>query len=270
MATRVWQSSDGNWGNTASWTGAAVPVSNDIVIFPENNAVSVTSGLSQAAVDLDALITKPGYIGNIGSSGTHLSISADRVLHEGSGTLYYTDGDGTTDLVIVNALGNVAAAVFSGTALSRIVLLAGKTTLDASLAALTDLEIGFVNSPQSDAECVIENGAGTITNLLMSGGVVSSSAVITNAHLNAGILTQESVAGAITNLFLAGGICRYKTSTTLVLAQLLAGVLDCREARSLTISTLRVHPGARALVPEDMVTVTAGGALLGRVEYGDS
>ena len=272
----VWQSADGDWDNNASWSGGVPPANGDTVIFPANNSVSVTSNQDgQGAVDLAALLIQPGYVGNIGSSGTHLIISADRIVHEGSGTLFYTDGAGTTDNVIVNAVGNAAAATFSGTSLTRIVVLGGKVTLDGSIAAVANLEVSYVNAMQSDAEVIIENGAGTITTLLMSGGIVSSSAVITTAYVSGGILIQVSTGGAITTLYCLGGTVRYNTVSTLGEAQVLAGALDCRAtkpsgASTLTISLLRVHAGAKAFIPTDLVTVTAGGSLLERVEYGDS
>lgn len=268
MATRVWQSSDGDWSNTASWTGATVPISNDVAVFPDNNSVSVTSGLSQAAVDLDALIVHPGYTGDIATSGSHLTISADRVLHEGSGTLYYTDGNGITDLFILNASGG--AAVVSGTSLTRVLAMRGQLTLDASMSSLTDLEVSFFNSRASDALVTIENGAGTITNLRMNGGTVVSSAVITNLYMQGGTLTQENPAGAITNINQLGGRVIYKSASTIALAQIMAGILDCgQDARALTITLLRLWPGASAIIPEDIVTVTAGGKLLERSTVGD-
>ncbi len=273
MATRVWQSSDGDWDNAASWTGATVPVSNDVVIFPSNNSVSVTSNQGgQTAVDLDALIIHPSYNGDIGTSGTPLLISADKVLHEGTGTLYYTDGDGTTDHVIVNSTNRTDAAVFSGTSLSRITALRGKITLDSSLAALALLEVGYFTSRSSDANVVIETAAGAITDCYMSGGQVDCGAAVTNLYQSAGKFIQnEAAVSAITNIYQFGGQCVYNTDQNITLANILGGELDfSQNARQLTIALLKVWPGAKVINPTDRITVTAGGQLLARTTIGSS
>jgi len=270
MATRIWQSSDGDWGNTASWTTATVPITGDDVIFPSNNQVSVTSGLSQGAVDLASLVIHPGYGGDVGLTGTHLTISATKVLHEGTGTLFYTDGTGTTDRVIVNSTNKVNAATLSGSLLTRITVIRGKVTLDSALGAVSILESSFFASQSSDADVVIETGAGTITDLFMNGGQVDCGAAVTTLTQSAGkFIHNEAASGAIATINQTGGQLVYNDDGNITLANIMGGELDFgQNARTLTIAELKVWPGARVINPTDRITVTAGGQLLERTTIG--
>ena len=101
MAIRTWQSTDGNWANTASWSGAAVPIDGDSVHFPKTNKQSVTSGLGQSLIELVDMIVHPGFEGAIGTPSTLLDIAISGSL------LYYGSGG----LHVASSLGGVATNI---------------------------------------------------------------------------------------------------------------------------------------------------------------
>lgn len=271
MALDVWKSADGNWGVGASWASGFVPVNNDVVIFPANNTVSVTSGLDQDGVGLDAIIIQPGYVGDLGLSGTHLQISAARVLHEGSGRLYFTDTDDPGSDLIINSPNG---AVISGADVGKVIVFRGNVTLDSSLSAIDALMVTYLASQASDAVVTIQDSAGTITAVLMNGGTVDNGAQITTLTMQSGTFTQRASTDKVVNIYQTGGSTKYKDNTPPAgLWKILGGMLDCSEVRltaatKLVIADLEVWPGATAILPEDLVTVTAGGKLLDHTTMG--
>ena len=268
-AVDLWKSADGDWDADGSWESGAEPITGDVAILPNNSIVAVTSGLAQGAVDLDALITQPKYNQDIGTSGGHLVISAGRVLHEGGGMLYYTDGDGTTDLFIVNSAGG---AVISGSVVTKIIVFKGNVTLDASLGAVSILDVSYVGAQASDAVVIIEQSAGTVTSLFMNGGNVTCSAAVTNLYIGAGTFTQKPNTELVTNIYQFGGTVNYKDATQATgVWKILGGMLDLGEVivgtTDLVVDDLEIWPGARANIPKDLTSVT-GGKLLDHTTIG--
>lgn len=89
----VWQSTNGDWNSTASWSTGSVPVDSDEVEFNGTSVVDVTAGLNQTGVQLLSFLTTSSYTGDIGSSGTPLEIdiagaNADWCVIEGPGSVY--------------------------------------------------------------------------------------------------------------------------------------------------------------------------------------
>lgn len=270
-ALDIWKSADGAWDNVASWESGVVPEAGDWVIFPANNTVSVTSGLDQDGILLASLITQPGYTGDIGLSGTHLQISATRVLHEGSGRLYFTDtADPGSDLIINSPNG----AVISGANVGKIIVFRGNVTLDSSLSAIDALMVTYLGSQASDAVVTVQDSAGTITAVLMNGGSIDNGAQVTTLTMQSGTFTQRPSTDKVVNIYQTGGSTKYKDNTAPAgLWKILGGMLDCSEVRltaatKLVIADLEIWPGATAILPEDLVTVTAGGKLLDHTTMG--
>lgn len=76
MATRTWLGADGNWANTANWSGGAVPVDGDDVVI-DSGSVSITTGMNQSGISLKSLNITRGYTGSIGTAGDPLLINVD-------------------------------------------------------------------------------------------------------------------------------------------------------------------------------------------------
>ncbi len=94
MATRYWDGSagDNDWSTAANWTGAAVPVGGDDVIFDGRTSESATAGMDQDTVDLGSMTVRDTYSGDIGEYTAGVSQSplliqcAGTMLIGGTGT----------------------------------------------------------------------------------------------------------------------------------------------------------------------------------------
>lgn len=103
-----WQTS-GNWGTGED---PSIPVDNDTVIFDNRSTQSVTDGIAvgeTGGVTLDLLHVLSNFTGDIGTTSERLHINPDKVIFEGSGTMWLecSEDDAVTDsdidLVICNS-----------------------------------------------------------------------------------------------------------------------------------------------------------------------
>jgi len=270
MATRIWTNggADNDWNTAGNWEGAAVPVSNDVVIFT-GSPTPPTLNLDQGAVDLDALIIARNYSGDIGSSGNELKIAADVVHYMGSGDFYYqhaSHGDTLfTDLIIID--GAIAANSASAPTveisseesdndkISHIMVNRGAVTVAASNGNMPRLTVGYISNPVTDALVTYASAATTLAKLVQHGGRVNCNVALTDALVGGGVLIQASY--GITNLVMSGGTTQYKDDTTITLADLHGGVLDLMQSPDvMTITTTFVHPGADIIYNNALHTLT--------------
>lgn len=98
LVTSDWQI-PANWGSGADPT---IPVADDEVIFDDRSVLDVTDGIAigeTGGVSLDLLHVKSGYTGDIGTAVEKLHINPDKVIYEGTGTMYLecSAADVTTD-----------------------------------------------------------------------------------------------------------------------------------------------------------------------------
>lgn len=108
---------DGDWSNTNNWsstrtgaTGAGAPSSNDDVYLLDPIQFPITTGLSQAAVDLNSMTIGPDFNGSIGSAGSPLIIavsgtSGATLRVSGSGSVYITAGTNNIDRAVIACRG---------------------------------------------------------------------------------------------------------------------------------------------------------------------
>jgi hypothetical protein len=270
MATRVWQSTDGNWNATGSWSGAAVPVDGDVVIFPATNAVAPSTNLTQTGVELAAMFVEKGFAPNIGASGNYLKIGANKLIHFGDGTVYFEDnttGTEETDLIILNSDNLNPALYIQGAAtnpIGRIVVVKGYAVITGALGAagITEVELHSRSNPATDARLLVElpsGGTRTIGSFYQNAGISDVNCAITNAYLAGGQFTKAGQ--AMTNLRQAGGLCVFNVPSStgaLAFAHLQGGVLDCTRTPDLkTITTLRRMRGAKIVYNKALVTIPA-------------
>lgn len=238
----------------ANYSTAAIPVGNDRLFFTTNGTFAPNVNMAAlTAVDLDLLYVGPQFTQDIGTSGAPLDISADKVIHQGSGCLYYKDGGGTTDWLIVDSPNMTLAAKLTGTTISHIHVVSGAVKCDASLGAVALARI------DQNAHVTWEAGAGTITALWMDGGVMTNSAVVTTGIVTGGVLTKETE--EIVTLWLGNGTVVYNAPTTtgtITTAYVGArGKLNLLgNALAKTITTLYTQPGATLLYRSDLHTFT--------------
>lgn len=229
MATKLWVSTDGNWATAASWNPVNAPVDNDVVIFGTASNVSVTAGLDQAGVDLDALITLPTYLGHIGTSVGPLQCTADKVTIEGAGNFYFASNLGSgaekTDVVIVkaaspNAIIELGSMTGEAGEINYIYLARGNVTL-TNVTGVNELEIGYLTNPGSDCRCTIQSGVGTIARASIHGAYCTCSAVITTLLAGGSAQWIQADTATITNLLASGAaIIDYNFAGTIAYASM--------------------------------------------------
>ena len=254
MTMRVWSSSgSGDLDLSANWGGTA-PIANDEMLFPDGNVHSVTSDLTGLAIDADEIITDPGYSGNIGSSGSPMVISADRVYVRGSGEFWYQDkATTTTDFCVVDAAMPTTVVNLSGDTITDVVALRGALTLAGTV---TNLNAGYHSNPSGDLTCIVESGA-TLTSVAQSGGNVTCDTAVTRWDMTGGRATQDTA--TVTTLNLMGGRMVYKHDTLTTVRVHAGAILDLTKlTKQLTITTLIELPGSKVLRPvgSDLVVVT--------------
>lgn len=233
MALAVWTSSDGDWGNTASWSTGVVPVSNDTVYFDGTSQVDVTAGLNQTAVDLDVLWLKSTNRASLGTSGGYLQIAADKCVLEGSGDHFLDSVAAAFDYVSVDMNGGTVA--LDGT-VARVFGKRGDVSILGSLVIsnLFSLDVGFKAT-------ILTGVAATMEKLFVEAGQVVVSKAPDNAYISGGIVTYDTSASPGTML-MTGGLVIYKPTTIAVLSRLwvLGGVFDTRKLNQPITITVRV------------------------------
>ncbi len=269
-----------DWGNAANWTGAAVPIAADTVVF-ENSAVPVKYGLDQSAVTLAALQIHSTFTGEIGlprrnasATGGYQEYRAD-YLAVGATLVSIGQGNGKGSARIKLDFGAVAASVdVFGSAAGReqgleAVLLKGTdagnslrvTQGSVGVAVFAGetanlsggLRVGFESSVSTDA--VVRCGSGvTLAAIDQTGGKLEINSAATTITRTAGEMAARGT-GAITTLNNRGGTFYDETSGTITLVEN-QGEFDRRRVMaSQTITTLRVYPKSKTWIPFG-VTVT--------------
>jgi hypothetical protein len=240
----------------SSWVAGSfdtnlLPGNNEKVIFDGTGQGDVVGGLDQSAVDLDLLQVDAGYEGNIGADGGPLIISADEVIYQGLGTLAYKDGNGITDLMIVDSANLQDAVKLSGATITRLRCRMGHTALLGDFTGtIAKLEL----APRlANSQVVVDVGmtfGGDVTDMWMQGGTLQgrSPFVGLNAHkiLISGGLWDISNGAAGDYFVLDGGTVRWSVPTQspgVSLAwsgemHLLSGTLDARAGGSKAITNL--------------------------------
>ncbi len=73
-----------DWGTAVNWSGSAVPVTGDDVVF-RSSGVDVLWGLDQSSEDLASLVIEQTYTGKIGLDQRHVVTGADGAASSGRG-----------------------------------------------------------------------------------------------------------------------------------------------------------------------------------------
>lgn len=246
MATHIWDSTDGAY-NTGF--AATKPGANDTSIYPaSNNQAVLSEHTDENGVDQDLIWIQEGFSPDIGANGSELFTSADKLIHEGSGALWFKAGDALCDEVIINtqaATSGITNATLIGTDTTdydKITILRGRVTLGANLSSdLTRLTIGRRTNPLSDA--FVTMGAGSVVpTLLQYAGTLNNESAITTAYLTNGTLTQDTA--TITTVYMTGGTLLYLFGGTIAEVNVYGGLFDpTRSGRQKTITVLNMFGG---------------------------
>jgi len=205
------------------------------------------------AVKLALLYTGSGFRPDIGATGSPIEVSAAKVIHRGSGTLYFKDGDDGTDEIIIDSPNTLLAAALDGAAITMISAIRGAVQGIGTLGAVAMLRVSH------NAKVAWNAGAGAIAKAICSGGVVTCSAVVT-ALLQAGGNWTQAIEEIVT-WDGGGGTLVYNSPTatgtmtnayhTARATLILTGTTDIK-----TITNYYGEPGANLLRDEDLHKIT--------------
>lgn len=183
MATKYWNATGANvdWSTAGNWDPSGVPEANDIVIFDGRSQNSVTAGLGQGSIDLQALTVTEGYTGNIGDDSTALTIAVSNATtsspvftYAGRGTCKITAGTNGIDVASIDRTGGGSLILSGGTFVELRVSSGTVSQIAAAVVTTANVYSGQLSA-----------AAGTVyTTLNVHGGVVTSSrgATTTNAR----------------------------------------------------------------------------------------
>lgn len=230
MATRIWISTDGDMNAVGSWSGGAVPVSADIVVFdPKASRVAPTSNMDfstngGAAANFGELLIMPGWSLNIGNPANPLKAECSVLRHYGNCELHYQSKNAgieldTRDVYIDSAYNKSECASFSSAGSSiflRATIAGGSVKFDGTATPYT-VNVGLPDRAGYGKHPKMDLGySSTLTPVLItqySGEVVSSCGLLATGSqfvIFGGRWTQEQ--NGFDTLFLHGGDVVYNSS----------------------------------------------------------
>jgi len=165
-----------------------------------NNVEDPSDGLDDDLL-LGTIDITGGCAVNIGTSGTPIDMSAGKIVHRGTGTLYWASGaSNPTGSVIIDSPA-ATAAVLSGTTYGTITCIRGGTNL-SGITNDFDLAVGGTAVVDVASDC-----GSTACDLVVTGGTVTSHidwAVIT---MRGGRVVHDTIAAVELNIL--GGTLAY-------------------------------------------------------------
>lgn len=285
-----------DWDTAKNWSGDAVPVNADDVVF-RDSSVDVRWGLDQAAVDLASLVIEQSYTGKIGLIRTAVVTGTDGSVATGKPEYrdHYLDigwdacrvGEilgagspaGSSRLKLDNdKTGNSTTEIFNTSAssadgnLPAVRLLAAHANADLFIrnaqggvgVAIDDpaetATIGDVDiTDQTPASRVFIGEGVTLTNFTQQGGVnvLRSAATLTLARVLGGELTIEGDQ-AVTTITCVGGTVYPNSSATVTTINVEGGTVDGTRSRTArTWATVNLkEPGSSIRGDDDVVTIS--------------
>jgi len=229
-----------DWAAVGNWDTADVPDSGDTAVLNGRSAQAPVSNITgQGAIDLEALIVTREYRFGLGTAASSMTISANRLEVYGGTQIYYTDGAGTTDEVIVLAPANTFVYL-AGDTFTNITVGSGQCTI------VGGGNIGRVNVGGwglNPVVNILDNG-NTLTDLRVKDGTCFGSMITTRAHVSGGTFTHGLSDGtvstrALTTVTVDGGNFVHNGTADITLADCLGGTVDFG-AQEKAITTLRI------------------------------
>lgn len=247
MATAAWTNgaADGDFTNTANWTGGSgtggVPGAGDDVVIATGATDIDTNANGFALVAINSLSVSPGFTGAFGSNAEKITFASiadvDYSSYGPSGYIKST----MTDVRVKNGVAGDDYLHLDDTVTTlRVSGGRGTVTVD-SATALTNL---YVLNARSASVVVSDNVTGFTLAEIDSGSVTFNVACGT-VDVNGGVLVWEGTGGASTKLTVNGGTVRYNSSGTIASLVGYAGVFDGtgNENPSVTFTAAEIHEG---------------------------
>lgn len=289
-ATTTAATGPNHFNNADNWSGGAIPVDSDAVVF-DSGEVDCLYGLDQSAVSPETVDITMGYTGNIGLPKTNvdnasypypeyrsqflaLGVSTDAVttditIGQGSGAgsqrIKLDSGSGQAVLLVLNtgqAESDAAPTVeWKGTHASNVATISkgnvGIAFTAGETAVVATLNVGYQTNISGDSRVYCGSGV-TLTTVNISGGVLTTNSAMTTVNQTDGELIHY--AGAVTTINLDKGAIRYRSTGTLTTAVVGSnGNLDFRQdMRSRTVTNCDLYEDAELHDPFGTATFTNG------------
>ena len=289
-ATTTAATGPNHFNNADNWSGGAIPVDSDTVVF-DSGSISCLYGLDQSAVSPEAIDITMGYTGKIGNARTNtddssypypeyrslylsLGVSTDAVTTDitigqgagaGSQRINLASGSGQAVLLVLNSgqpeSDEYPAIQWTGTHASNVATISkgsvGIAFTAGETATVATLNVGYQTNVAGDSVVYCGSGA-TLTTINQSGGTLTTNSAATTVNVVDGEWIHY--AGAVTTLNLDKGDVRYRSTGTLTTANVgSGGNLDFRQdMRARTVTTCDIFEGAEIHDPFGSVTFTNG------------
>jgi hypothetical protein len=260
MALRSYLGVDGNYANTANWTGAAVPTGGDDVVI-DNTSTSLTTGLDRsgdgAQVYASFRVTRR-YTGSIGSSGNPLTgaLGVTDTIIETSGTECWLAFSNAVYAYLAPQTNGDNACQFGGgvTTLGTLHIAAGKVQIPTTttFGSLTVVSPAPGGTGGTGAGPLVIIPAGCVTNnsdqLIMNGGELQIASGFDGddaaVHIHGGKI--QHTAGQMTRVYGTNGTYQHDDGT-IDLADFVGGTWDASQsATERTVTLLRLFGTAFA------------------------
>ncbi len=262
MATREWQDVDGDWTNTANWSDATVPVTDDDVVIGSGTQ-DITTNIDQNGVSLASLKVGENYTGKIGTSGTKLIINATEFTFSGMGTANYIKGefvtvtiiDGASSTTMLDIEGYDGSVPIDTGGITTLRVLGGRGTTNISAGALAAIEaIGATRSTVT-----VESDVTALATIVIDAGEVETATnIATKATCLGGTLTVTGAATAAEIEIYDGASVDYNSSGTITTLESFGGtfsLLDNTES-SVTITNSTMYEGSTLRLDNALQNVT--------------
>lgn len=210
----------GAWGTAGNWSSAAIPVTDDLAGIPHTLNYNVTDASGDAkGIDLDALITHPGYVKSFGVSGTPIKSAADLVHVKGAGPFYFeSHKDGAsafvTDEVRIeaatpNAISEIGSdASDADSNITMVNVIRGNCTLTGTIKFSSDGQVILTPAAKGDATLTIVNSADTLPLLLQLNGTSFIDNIVTRLDIKGGECTKDTNKAVEIDVY-SGGVLIY-------------------------------------------------------------
>lgn len=268
-----------NWASEPlNYAGGALPTNSDALVF-ENGSVSLKYGLEDlAAVTLAELHIRQSYTAESLGLPTHtgeyqqyrplaFKIKATKVyVGAGDGIgcplVRLNTGTAATDVMVVatgQPSGDLPAFNWVGDNASNVARIfrgsVGLINVAGQTGTLADLQIGYVDSQETDADVVVGVGAVTLSTVKQIGGTLQLWANATTATLTGGELEVMGSA-AVSTLRVSDGQAYYSATGSMLQAYIGAkgSLLFTRDMRPRSIQGCEIAAGATIRDPNRSVT----------------
>lgn len=269
-------SSPNHFSTAANWSGNAVPVDSDDVVFDNKAVASCLYGLTPASLTPATLTITNGFRYSIGLPAVNASQSVS--FDEHLSTYLVLDGATTTIIDAPNA--NKIKIDFGSTLSAIVVRNTGQTdepntppclikaNVNTSTLTVEGGRVGVNYEPKTTGSLasVFVNGQSptvdignttTLPILNVSSGTVTCESTVTTIKVTGGSLSYSG--GTVTTLTIDGGVFTQVGTGTVTTCYLVGGTLDCSvNSRARTITNFSMYAKTALLDPLGTITFTNG------------